>query len=85
MVRRWFQLELLAFQIVPNPSLPQATRNKIQATIDRLRLNDFRKKREENAERHWQRGYSLDVLKRESPFVAFELNRQGRLRLGDVS
>ena len=69
---------------MPNPSLPQATRNKIQATIDRLRLNDFRKKREENAEHHWQRGYSLDVLKRESPFVAFELNRQGRLRLGDV-
>jgi hypothetical protein len=82
----WFQLELLGFQVLPNPKLSKATRGAIQDTIDRLGLNDFgfRAAREEDAERYWSRGYSLQILKEESPFVAYELHRQGRLNPGDV-
>lgn len=80
----WFQLELVGFQVLPKRSLPQARRDQVQATIDRLGLNDFRKQREEDAERYWSRDVSLRVLKLESPFVALELHRQGRLNVGDV-
>ena len=80
----WFQLELLGFQVIPNPNLPQNQRAAIQDTIDRLRLDDFRSHREKDAERYWQRDISLRVLKEESPFVAEELRRQGRLNAGDV-
>jgi hypothetical protein len=33
---------------------------------------------------YWSGDVSLRVLKMESPFVAFELHRQGRLNPGDV-
>ncbi|MBK8259027.1 MAG: hypothetical protein IPK82_41005 [Polyangiaceae bacterium] len=79
----WFHLELLGFQVVPNPALPVTQNRAVQATIDRLRLNDFRRDRERDAERYWARDYSLRVLKEESPFVAYELYRQGRLNAGD--
>jgi len=80
----WFQLELLGFQVVPDHSLPKKIREKVQITIDRLGLNDFRHDREKDAERYWHSGYSLQVLREESPFVAYELHRQGRLNTGDT-
>jgi hypothetical protein len=80
----WFQLDLLGFKVRPDPSLPAPIRKKIQRTIDRLHLDDFRHDREKDATRYWTEGVSLEVLREESPFVAFELHRQGRLNKGDV-
>ena len=80
----WFHLELVGFQVIPAPELPPETLDQVQRTIDRLRLNDFRRGREEDAERYWAGGFSLGVLKEESPFVARELHRQSRLNPGDV-
>lgn len=80
----WFQLELLGFQVIPDRALPRLRREAIQDTIDRLGLNDFRADRAKDAERYWNRGVSLEVLREESPFVAEELHRQGRLNPGDV-
>jgi len=80
----WFQLELVGFQVRPNPDLNESVRNRIQRTIDRLGLNDFRTERAEDAERYWTKEYSLATLTRESPFVAMELRRQGRLLAGDA-
>lgn len=80
----WFQLELLTFQVHPDPSLPQRIGRKIQRTIDRLRLDSLRHDRERDATLYWSREISLRVLKTESPFVAFELHRQGRLNPGDA-
>jgi len=80
----WFQLELVGFQVHPDRSCPKTLQAKIQRTIDRLGLNDFRRDREEDAERYWSKDVSLIVLKQESPFVAAELRRQGRLNLGDT-
>lgn len=77
----WFQLELLGFQVVPAPGIRRG--NDVQATIDRLRLNDFCRDREKDATRYWNHDYSLRTLKEESPFVAEELRRQGRLNPGD--
>lgn len=80
----WFQLELVGFQVYPDRSRPKTLQTKIQRTIDHLGLNDFRRDREEDAERYWSKDVSLVVLKQESPFVAAERRRQGRLNPGDT-
>ncbi|MCQ1764725.1 hypothetical protein NOJ28_04205 [Neorhizobium galegae] len=79
-----FQLELLAFQVKPNPLLVDDDKLKVNDSIRRLGLNEFCSQREEDAEAYWAGDLSLSVLKRESPFVAYELHRQGRLNEGDV-
>ena len=41
----WFHLELVGFQVLPNDNIEDQTiRQRIQNTIDRLGLNDFRKR-----------------------------------------
>ncbi len=80
----WFQLELLGFQVIPAPDLPARIRTRVKETIERLGLDDFRTSRERDAERYSARGISLIVLTEESPFVARELRRQGRLNEGDA-
>jgi hypothetical protein len=80
----WFQLELLGFQVVPAPGLPAGVRTRVVQTIDRLGLDDFRIPRERDAENYWARRISLGVLTEESPFVAKELRRQGRLNDEDL-
>lgn len=80
----WFHLELVGFQVIPAPGLAKEILDRVQATIDRLDLNDFRRFREEDAVHYWEKDYSLRTLKKESPFVARELYRQGRLNEGDV-
>lgn len=80
----WFELELVGFQVIPGKQIndPQLRAN-VDQTITRLGLNDFRKDREEDAEAYWNRDISFGRLVRESPFVARELRRQGRLLEGD--
>ncbi|SDY00909.1 MULTISPECIES: hypothetical protein [Pseudomonas] len=80
----WFQLELVGFQVIPDRNLPLNIQNDIQNTITALGLDDFRSEREQDAERYWQNDYSLKILKMESPFVAYELYRQGRLNPMDT-
>lgn len=79
----WFQLELVGFQVKPASGLTEEIRTPVQATISRLGLNDFRRDRERDAENYWAGRVCLDILEEESPFVARELRRQGRLRPGD--
>lgn len=80
----WFQLELVGFQIVPDPLLPRRTQDAIRTAVDRLELDDFRNERAEDAEQYWAGHVSLAILTKESPFVAKELRRQGRLNAGDA-
>jgi hypothetical protein len=80
----WFQLELVAFQVIPNPILAADLVQQIDRTITRLGLNDFCKAREKDAERYWAKGFTYNTLLEESPFVAMELRRQQRLHPEDV-
>jgi len=77
----WFQLELVGFQVLPNPNLSPLQRAAIEETIGRLNLNDHdcRHGRQERAEQYWRQEVSLRILTREAPFVARELMRQGKL------
>jgi hypothetical protein len=78
-VSGWFRLEFSALQVVPDPDLPADTRDAVQATIDRLRLNDQepRDARAEWYDEYRNRHVDLDFLRRHSPFVAMEMERQG--------
>jgi hypothetical protein len=82
----WFVLELVGFQVLPAEGLPAVTAQRVESTIHRLGLNEpaFTTTRE----RHWSNyinGHvSFEILLEESPFVARELHRQGRLRPGDA-
>jgi hypothetical protein len=80
----WFRLELVGFQVLSNPLLHPSTRDGIETSIKRLGLNDFRNERAEDAEQYWSKNISLSTLAKESPFVAKELRRQGRLNPGDT-
>lgn len=76
----WFQLELVGFQVIPNSELPHEVRVAIIETIRRLQLNDHqcRQLRIEYAVSYWEGEISWLYLQRRAPFVALELDRQGR-------
>lgn len=78
----WFHLELSALQVVPNPTLTSDRRQQVQQTINRLGLNDHEctAARAEYHDAYIQGEINLSFLSRRSPFVAFELKRQGMLR-----
>lgn len=76
----WFRLELVGYQVIPGRPRG-ATRSLVESTIERLSLNQetFRMRREADAEDYLGGQITFQVLERESPFVAQELRRQGRL------
>jgi hypothetical protein len=75
----WFVLDLSFLQVLPNPDLDEATRRRVQATIDRLDLNDNEclQAREKDYDAYLKRELPYDLLERWSPFVAREMRRQG--------
>ncbi len=79
-----FQLNLVTFDIEPNKSLSAALKKRVKETTEKLGLNEFSNARAKDAEDYWRNEVSLKVLRRESPFVAYELMRQGRLNAGDI-
>ncbi len=85
----WFQLELVGFQVNPNRKLSKPLQKRIQNTINRLQLNApiQCRQRETDAEEYLIGSNNQPIplwrLEQESPFVAMELRRQGRLRDGD--
>lgn len=76
----WFFLDFPSLLIKPNPELSEQDKQKVWCTIKRLKLND-----DETfvfSRNHWLeaycRGYTpFSFLKKHSPFVAYELERQG--------
>lgn len=77
----WFQLELVSGRIFPSPQLPNEYKQALQATIDRLGLDDAsnREMRARHYQEYRERLYTADFLKRRSPFVWMEASRQGLL------
>ncbi len=75
----WFRLELISGRIYPNGSVSE--HSAIQSTIDRLKLDDgeCRAMRKAWFEDYVKGNISADYLRRKSPFVWYEANRQGLL------
>jgi len=77
----WFQLEPISGRIFPNPRLPEEQQQAVKATIDRLGLDDAgnREIRVRHYHEYLEGFYTADFLKKRSPFVWMEANRQGLL------
>lgn len=77
----WFALELVAFQVMPGRGLSAGVRARVVDTIETLGLSDSdcRKLRAEYAHDYWEGKIKLSYLREHAPFVARELERQGRL------
>ena len=75
----WFHLELVGFQVIPNPVLENSIKVSIQATIDRLLLNDslFTGVRAKQYNEIMSGEVGLVYLMKYSPFLAKEMVRQG--------
>lgn len=73
----WFRIELVGYQVIPAPDLPDEVTKKIQTTIDLLKLNDYEclKLREEYAEALHQNDISINRLRQRAPFLAREIAR----------
>ncbi len=69
---------MIQVQQAPEPELPSDIREKVHATINRLKLNDYEclKLREEYAEDFYSGDISLDRLRRRAPFLAGEIERE---------
>jgi uncharacterized protein (TIGR02646 family) len=79
-----FVLELVSMKIAPNPALSPPDRERAQATIDRLGLDDAecRRVRAEYFDEHRAGHIDEDYLRRKCPFVWHEIQRQGALYQG---
>ena len=73
----WFRIELVGYQVIPAPQLPANIKAQVQATIDRLQLNDYecRKLREDYVNYFNQGDISLNHLRQRAPFLAREIER----------
>jgi hypothetical protein len=74
----WFRMELVGYQVIPAPDLPPEIRQRAEATIDRLKLNDYEclQLREEYAEAFASGDISFNHLRRRAPFLAREIEAQ---------
>jgi len=75
----WFELNLPTMRIAPAKGLPDPRRAEVQETIARLKLDDKKCRR---ARANYYNMYvagdlRFRALERLSPFVAFEVDRQG--------
>jgi hypothetical protein len=74
-------LEPITGRIYPNPTLATDQQGTVQATIERLGLEDAGSR--EIRARHYQEyregEYTADFLRKRSPFVWLEAQRQGLL------
>jgi uncharacterized protein (TIGR02646 family) len=77
----WFRLELITGRIYPNPALSPERLAAVQTTIKRLCLDNAanRELRAEHYQEYRVSGYPADYLKKHSPFVWLEAQRQGLL------
>ena len=73
----WFRIELVGYQVLPASQLPDEIEVQVQATIDRLKLNDYEclKLRETYATAYRQGDISLHYLRQRAPFLAREIAR----------
>jgi hypothetical protein len=81
----WFEIVLATGKVRANPTLDRTIISRINTTIKRLGLNDYRwkKKRadwfQKAIETDSKKRAGMDVIKEFAPFVYFEMVRQGYL------
>ncbi len=73
----WFRIELVGYQVIPANDLSAEIEERVQATIDRLKLNDYEclKLREEYVDAFQKNDISFNRLRQRAPFLAREILR----------
>ena len=74
----WFVLDFQTVLIKSNTTLDDGLRNRVKATIERLKLNHEQdiQARLSRIQDYIQGHYTFDYLRTEAPFIAYELIRQ---------
>lgn len=74
----WFELKILDGSIHPSAKAPKALREKIQATIERLQLNNplYCDNRLEVIDDYYSKEITAQNLKKNAPFIYYALRRQ---------
>lgn len=77
----WFYVELVSGHIYANPDLTKRTRRRVDHTITRLGLDDYgnREMRAGHYQDYRAGFYTSEFLRKRSPFVWYEAQRQGLL------
>jgi len=75
----WFQLNVGTGIVYADPLQTKYVRAKIEKTIARLKLNDFVSYRLKYIDDYINGDISLSLLKRDAPFIYYELKRQNML------
>jgi hypothetical protein len=75
----WFILDIATLWVKPEPTLQPNVKRPVQATIDRLRLNDDQwvQMRFELLNSYMNRELTIGYLQSKYPFMASEIQRQG--------
>ena len=75
----WFILEFSMLQVLPNPDLDAENARPVRETIQRLKLNDQEclDARADYYDAYLRKEVTFELLRRRSPFVASEMERQG--------
>lgn len=75
----WFHLELVSGRIYPNPHLSKEQKEVVTKTIQRLGLDqpECRELRARHYQEYCEGLYNETFLRKRSPFVWYEANRQG--------
>ncbi|MGE8049875.1 hypothetical protein ACQKPT_16435 [Pseudomonas monteilii] len=78
----WFHIELVGYQVIARADLDPAVKAQVDATIKRLKLNDSDclVLREAYANDYFEGEITFGYLSRRAPFLAHELERQGKVR-----
>jgi uncharacterized protein (TIGR02646 family) len=73
-----FFLDFPSLLVTANPTLPEKEKKSVEGTIDRLKLNDDRyiNVRSRWLELYCKEGLTIAGLKKNAPFIAYELERQ---------
>jgi uncharacterized protein (TIGR02646 family) len=76
----WFELEFVCMQVRPAPHLPKAIMRRVEATINRLKLNDTEScDARATSYEEWTHGHCDDsLMERHAPFIYREAVRQGK-------
>lgn len=80
----WFVLDFASFLIKPHPALSISQKGLVNQTISCLKLNideDLVLERQNWFECYYRGEISLAHLRRRAPFLAYELQRQGKLKI----
>jgi hypothetical protein len=75
----WFELEFVAFQIVPGLGVPPKVQAKLTTTLQLLNHADFRSGREVIWHEYLAGNFTATHLGRHAPFIFQEATRQGKL------